>query len=58
MLERVAQAYEEEVDATVESLTSMIEPILIVLLAGLVGCIVIGLFLPLLKIALVWSGSP
>jgi len=57
MLERVAQAYEEEVDAAVESLTSMIEPILIVALAGLVGCIVIGLFLPLLKIALVMSGS-
>jgi type IV pilus assembly protein PilC len=57
MLERVAQAYEEEVDAAVESLTSMIEPVLIVVLAGLVGCIVIGLFLPLLKLALVMSGS-
>jgi type IV pilus assembly protein PilC len=57
MLERVAQTYEEEVDAAVESLTSMIEPLLIVVLAGIVGTIVIALFLPLLKIALVMSGS-
>jgi type IV pilus assembly protein PilC len=57
MLERVAQSYAEEVDAAVESLTSMIEPLLIVFLAGIVGTIVIGLFLPLLKIALMMSGS-
>ncbi len=58
MLERVAATYEEEVDAAVESLTSMLEPILIVVLAGIVGTIVVGLFLPLLKLVFLMSGSP
>lgn len=57
MLERVTAAYEEEVDSAVEALTSMIEPLLIVGLAGIVGTIVVGLFLPLLKLVILMSGG-
>jgi len=50
MLNRIADVYEEEVDRAVEALTSMIEPIMIVFLAVIVGGIVIALFLPLIKL--------
>ena len=47
MLLKVADAYDGEVDDVVAGLTSLIEPILIVFLAGIVGTIVVALFLPL-----------
>lgn len=50
MLDKIANTYEEEVDNAVGALTSMIEPLMIVGLAGIVGTIVIALFLPLTKI--------
>lgn len=50
MLMKVAGAYENEVDDAVAGLTSTIEPLLIVLLAVMVGTIVIALFLPLISI--------
>jgi type IV pilus assembly protein PilC len=50
MLLKVAEVYDDEVDNTVESLTSLLEPIMIVALAVIVGTIVIALFLPLIKI--------
>ena len=50
MLNRIAITYEEEVDRTVEALTSLIEPIMIVFLAIIIGGIVIALFLPLIKL--------
>ena len=50
MLLKVADLYEEEVDHTVMALSSLIEPILIVILAGVVGTIVIALFLPMVSI--------
>jgi type IV pilus assembly protein PilC len=46
MLERVATLYEQEVEAVVARLASLIEPILIVGLGGIVGVIVISIFLP------------
>ena len=49
MLNRVAGVYEEEVDRAVEGLTSMIEPLMIVFLAVVVGGIVIALFAPMIK---------
>jgi type IV pilus assembly protein PilC len=49
MLERVADTYEDEVDNAVNALTSILEPVMIVLMAGMVGTIVIALFLPLVK---------
>jgi len=50
MLVRVANNYDEEVDTAVESLTSIIEPIMIVLLALIIGTIVIAMFVPLISI--------
>ncbi|MHB9134004.1 MAG: type II secretion system F family protein [Armatimonadota bacterium] len=50
MLAKVADFYEAEVDAALESLTSALEPILIVGLGGVVGFIVVAMFLPLVQI--------
>ncbi len=50
MLNKVADTYEDEVDNAVSALTSLIEPLMIVALAGIVGSIVIALFMPLTKI--------
>jgi type IV pilus assembly protein PilC len=50
MLGRVADAYDEEVDNAVSALTAIIEPIMIVLMAIVVGAIVIALFLPIVSI--------
>jgi type IV pilus assembly protein PilC len=50
MLARVAHTYEEEVDLAVESLTSLIEPLMIVFLAIVIGGIVMALFMPLIKL--------
>lgn len=50
MLMKVADTYDDEVDTAVEALTSIIEPILIIMLAVVVGTIVIAMFLPLVDI--------
>lgn len=50
MLIKVAEAYEREVDDTVNALTSIIEPVLIVFLGAIVGVIVVALYLPLFNI--------
>lgn len=50
MLLKVAEAYEREVDDTVNALTSILEPILIVFLGAIVGGIVICLYLPMFQI--------
>ena len=50
MLTRIADGYDEEVDNAVVGLTSIIEPVMIVLMALVVGTIVIALFLPLVGI--------
>ena len=50
MLTRVADGYEEEVDNSVNALTSLIEPLMIVVMAVMVGTIVIALFLPIVRI--------
>jgi type IV pilus assembly protein PilC len=47
MLEKIADYYEEEVDAAVESLTSIIEPIIIVYLGVVIGGMVMAMYLPL-----------
>ena len=47
MLLKIAEVYDDEVDNAVAGLTSMLEPIMIVLLALIVGTIVIALFMPL-----------
>jgi len=50
MLEKIADTYEEEVDNAVNAMTSLIEPIMIVFMAVVVGTIVIAMFMPLIKI--------
>ena len=50
MLLRIADVYDDEVDNSVAALTSLLEPIMIVLLALIVGTIVIALFMPLISI--------
>jgi len=50
MLMRIADNYDEEVDNSVNALTSLIEPLMIVLMAVMVGTIVIALFLPIVRI--------
>ena len=47
---KVAETYDDEVDTAVDALTSVIEPIMIILLALVVGTIVIAMFLPLISI--------
>ena len=48
MLYKVADFYDEEVDTAVKSLISMLEPLMIIVLGGIIGTIVIALFLPML----------
>jgi type IV pilus assembly protein PilC len=50
MLGKIAQFYESEVDATVKALTSIIEPIMIVVVGGIVGGIIVAMYLPMFKI--------
>ncbi len=50
MLLKIAEVYDDEVDNAVEALTSLLEPVMIVVLALVVGTIVIALFLPLIEI--------
>ena len=50
MLTKVAEFYESEVDAKVESLTAALEPIMIVFLGGIVGFIVVAMFSPLVAL--------
>ena len=56
MLSKVADFYDEQVDAAVSGLTSMIEPLVISFLGVVIGGIVISLFLPIFKITEMLSG--
>ena len=47
MLNRVADYYEEEVDNKVDALTSLMEPVIIVVLGVLVGGVVVSMYLPI-----------
>ncbi|HTX00714.1 MAG TPA: type II secretion system F family protein [Acidimicrobiales bacterium] len=49
MLERVGQFYDNEVNATVSGLTTLLEPVMIVVMGAIIGAIVISLYLPMLK---------
>lgn len=50
MLSKIAQFYEEEVEATTESLTSLIEPLMIAFLGIVVGGMIIALYMPIFSI--------
>jgi type IV pilus assembly protein PilC len=49
-LEKIAGFYDQEVEATVNSLTSLLEPLLITVLGGAVGGMVISLYMPMFNI--------
>ncbi len=50
MLHKIADFYEDEVDSSVKSLTSIIEPIMMILIGGLVGLIVVAMYLPIFNL--------
>lgn len=51
MLEKIANFYDEEVDQAVDNLTAMIEPFMMVFLGGMIGGLVVAMYLPIFKIA-------
>ncbi len=50
MLSKIADFYEDQVEAAVKSLTSILEPVMIVVVGGIVGFIVISMYMPLFKV--------
>jgi type IV pilus assembly protein PilC len=50
MMTKVAEFYEEQVEAAVKALTSILEPVMIVVVGGIVGFIVIAMYLPMFKV--------
>ncbi len=57
MLYKVADTFDEEVAVLTESLTALMEPLLIITLGGIVGFIVIALFMPLISLISNLSGG-
>ena len=51
MLNKTADYYEDEVNNAVDAMSSLIEPIMIVILGGIVGTIVVAMYLPIFKLA-------
>jgi type IV pilus assembly protein PilC len=50
MMTKIADFYEEQVEAAVKALTSILEPVMIVIVGGIVGFIVIAMYLPMFKV--------
>jgi type IV pilus assembly protein PilC len=50
MLHKISQFYDEDVEATTEQLTALIEPIMIAILGGIIGSMIIALYMPIFKI--------
>ncbi|MFN4152676.1 MAG: type II secretion system F family protein, partial [Candidatus Sericytochromatia bacterium] len=50
MLSRIADFYDGEVEDAVKALTSLLEPLMMVLIGGMVGSIIIGMYLPMFSI--------
>ncbi|MDT8272321.1 MAG: type II secretion system F family protein [Desulfomonilia bacterium] len=51
MLSKIADFYDEEVDVAVEALTSALEPMLMVFLGGIIGFVVVAMYLPIFRMA-------
>jgi type IV pilus assembly protein PilC len=56
MLAKVADFYEEEVDNAVDALSSLLEPLIMVVLGTVIGGLVIALYLPIFQLGSVVSG--
>src|SRR5918992_1302855 len=50
MLDKISDFYDQEVESTTEALTALIEPLMIAVLGGIVGAMVIALYMPMFKI--------
>ena len=51
MLFKVAEYYEQEVNNSVDALSSLLEPMIMIFIGGVVGAMVIGMYLPIFKLA-------
>jgi type IV pilus assembly protein PilC len=51
MLQKIADFYEDEVDVAVAAMTSLIEPIMMVFLGGVVGGLIVAMYLPIFELA-------
>lgn len=50
MLQKISEFYDDEVEATTEALTALIEPLMIAFLGGIVGSMIIALYMPIFKV--------
>ena len=50
MLGKIADFYEDEVDASIQSLTSIIEPVMMILVGAMVGVVILAMYLPMFKL--------
>ncbi|MCA8941820.1 MAG: type II secretion system F family protein, partial [Planctomycetes bacterium] len=57
LLEKISEFYDQQVEAEVKSLTSLIEPIMIAVMGFVVGGIVLAVFLPIFKLQETLSGG-
>lgn len=51
MLQKIADFYEDEVDVAVDSLTKLLEPLMMVVIGGIVGTVLIAMYLPIFEVA-------
>lgn len=50
MLHKISEFYDQEVEATTEALTSLIEPLMIAFLGGIVGAMIVAMYMPIFKV--------
>ncbi|HEX7416235.1 MAG TPA: type II secretion system F family protein, partial [Smithellaceae bacterium] len=56
MLNKIADFYDDEVDAAVTAMTTLLEPVMMVFLGGIVGAMIIAMYLPIFKMAALAGG--
>jgi type IV pilus assembly protein PilC len=50
MLHKISDFYDQDVEATTESLTALIEPLMIAFMGGIIGSMIVALYMPIFKI--------
>jgi len=50
MLHKISEFYDQEVEATTEALTALIEPLMIAFLGGIIGAMIVALYMPIFKL--------
>ncbi len=50
MLHKIAEFYDQEVEATTEALTALIEPLMIVTIGSVIGAMIVALYMPIFKL--------